>query len=180
LFNAIVVDKFTFNGASEIDYNGKLVPVVAAQNKSQATVTGFTAGLSTPIVENLNFDASAMYTKGQIKDANKTPLDHIPPFVLRAGFSYAKEKYNLGLSMLYNGWKRIADFNPGGEDNQQYAPEEGMPSWYVINFRGSYMVNKNLSIVAGVDNILDLQYRAFSSGINGAGRNLFLTIKARF
>lgn len=180
LFNAIVVDKFTFNGASEIDFNGKLVPIVAAQNKSKATVTGFTAGLSTQIVKHLNFDASAMYTKGQIKDATNIPLDHIPPFLLRSGLSYSSEKYNLGLSMLYNGWKRIADFNPGGEDNQQYAPEEGMPSWYVINFRGSYMVNKNLSIVAGVDNILDLQYRAFSSGINGAGRNLFLTIKAGF
>lgn len=180
LFNAIVVDKFTFNGASEIDYNGKLVPIVAAQNKNKATVTGFTAGLSTPIVENLNFDASAMYTKGQIKDDNKTPLDHIPPFVLRAGLSYAKEKYSFGLSMLYNGWKRIADFNPAGEDNQQYAPAEGMPSWYVINFRGSYVLSKNLSFVAGVDNIMDLQYRAFSSGINGAGRNLFLTIKAGF
>jgi hemoglobin/transferrin/lactoferrin receptor protein len=180
LFNAIVVDKFTFNGASEIDFNGKLVPIVAAQNKSKATVTGFTAGLSTPIVKHLNFDASAMYTKGQIKDGTNTPLDHIPPFLLRSGLSYSKEKYTFGLSMLYNGWKRIADFNPGGEDNQQYAPTEGMPSWYIINFRGSYIINKNLSLVVGVDNIMDLQYRAFSSGINGAGRNLFLTVKAGF
>ncbi len=180
LHNAIVVDKFIFNGAKEIEYNGKTVPVVAAQNKNKAAILGFTTSITTQIASSLNFDASAMYTVGKIKDENDTPLDHIPPFVLRSGLSYAKEKYSFGLSMLFNGWKRIADFNPGGEDNQQYAPKEGMPSWYTLHFKGSYKVNDNLSLLAGIDNLLDLQYRTFSSGINGAGRNFYFTLKGNF
>jgi hemoglobin/transferrin/lactoferrin receptor protein len=180
LYNAIVVDKFTFNGASEIEYNGKKVPVVAAQNKNKASISGFTTSINTPIVSNLYFDASAMYTVGKIKDEKDTPLDHIPPLVLRSGLAYGRESYTLGLSILYNGWKRIADFNPGGEDNQQYAPKEGMPSWYTLNFKGSYRLNNTVSLLGGIDNIMDLQYRTFSSGINGAGRNFYFTLKASF
>ncbi len=178
LFNAIVVDKFTFNGATELEFNGKKVPIVAAQNKNKATIQGFTAAINTPIISNINFDASAMFTIGKIKAEKDTPLDHVPPLVIKTGLVYAVDDNSIGLSLLYNGWKRIEDFNPGGEDNPQYAPSVGMPSWYIINLKGSYRLNVNLTLLAGIDNALDLQYRTFSSGINGAGRNFYFTIKA--
>jgi hemoglobin/transferrin/lactoferrin receptor protein len=32
----------------------------------------------------------------------------------------------------------------------------------------------------GIDNILDLQYRTFASGINSPGRNVFGTVRIKF
>jgi hemoglobin/transferrin/lactoferrin receptor protein len=53
-----------------------------------------------------------------------------------------------------------------------------MPSWWTLNLRGGYRFGRNLSLQAGVDNILDLQYRCFASGINGPGRNFWVTVRA--
>ncbi len=181
LSDAIVVDAFTFNGASIVDYGGGKSNVVASQNKGKAKVSGLSAALKVGITSSLKGDVSVNYTKGTIiADAGNTPLDHIPPFMMRAGFLYNKNKFGANAYLLYNGWKKIADYKLGGEDNEQYAPTEGMPSWATINFRLNYAATKNVNIIAGIDNLMDLQYRTFSSGINGAGRNLSGTVKVSF
>ena len=41
---------------------------------------------------------------------------------------------------MFNGWKKIKDYNPDGEDNQQYATPDGMPSWFTLNWRGSVYI----------------------------------------
>jgi hemoglobin/transferrin/lactoferrin receptor protein len=180
LRDAIVVDNATFNGESEIEYAGKKVKVLSSVNKRKATVSGLSLGMNLVPFRNFTFDVNATYTKGIIDDELKTPLDHIPPFYASMNATYNFKKFKLGLSTLYNGWKRIKDYNPGGEDNQQYATPEGMPSWYTLNLKTSYDLNSKLTFLIGVDNILDLQYRAFASGINGAGRNIYFTAKGNF
>ena len=35
-------------------------------------------------------------------------------------------------------------------------------------------------VQAGVDNLLDTQYRIFASGINAPGRNIFGTVRLNF
>ena len=64
-----------------------------------------------------------------------------------------------------------------GEDNEQYATAEGMPAWICANLRLSYSPSKSINVTAGVDNIMDTQYRTFASGINAPGRNFFLTLR---
>jgi hemoglobin/transferrin/lactoferrin receptor protein len=64
-----------------------------------------------------------------------------------------------------------------GEDNEQYATSAGMPAWMTANFRVSYKFNDMLNVQAGVDNILDTQYRAFRSGINAPGRNIYAALR---
>ncbi len=48
------------------------------------------------------------------------------------------------------------------------------------NVRVSYKVHKNITLQAGVDNILDTQYRVFASGINAAGRNIFGVVRFNY
>ena len=79
--------------------------------------------------------------------------------------------------MLWNGWKHIEDYLLNGEDNEQYATPKGMPSWKTLNARASYNLHTKWSVLLGVDNIFDLQYRTFASGINAPGRNVFLTLR---
>ena len=67
-----------------------------------------------------------------------------------------------------------------GEDNQQYATVDGTPAWFTLNLRAQYEFKKYATIQAGIENILDTQYRTFASGINAPGRNVFLTLRLRY
>ncbi len=55
-----------------------------------------------------------------------------------------------------------------------------MPSWETYNLKGAYKLLDNLTVFAGVENLLDTQYRTFASGINAAGRNFYLGGKYTF
>lgn len=179
--NAIVSSAFTFNGQDSILYDGVVSKVFANQNQRKAKIVGFSSTLSVVIMDNLQLDGNMSYTKGETGiDEYDKPLDHIPPFMFRAGLSYALGPVKAVFYALYSGWKRIEDFSPGGEDNQPYAPAEGMPSWYTLNFKSTIKLHNNFELAVGVENILDLQYRTFASGINSPGRNLSASLLAKF
>jgi hemoglobin/transferrin/lactoferrin receptor protein len=55
-----------------------------------------------------------------------------------------------------------------------------VPAWYTLNFKIAYYVNKNLSLNAGVENITDVLYRPFASGISAPGRNFMFTLRGSF
>lgn len=181
-YDAIVVTPGTFNGQSEIDYNGQLSQVMTAQNKGHAFLYGYTFGTRVDFNENFAFTGSYNYTYGRVKndDGSKSPLDHIPPAFGRLGIQYATKKFRSELFSNFSGWKKLADYSNSGEDNLQYATAEGMPSWYTLNLRLSYDWLPALTIQAGADNMMDLQYRTFASGINAPGRNIFVSLRVKF
>lgn len=182
-FDAIVTAPTTFNGQPTVVYNGFQAAVYSSQNKSKAYIYGYSTSLRADITDRVAVTASYNYTHGRVKDGNgiyEAPLDHIAPAFGRIGVQYNTVKFKSELFGNFNGWKRIADFSASGEDNPQYAPAQGMPSWYTINLRAGYDINKMFTLQAGVDNIMDLQYRTFASGINAPGRNVFGTVRVKF
>ena len=138
-----------------------------------------TAAVTVNIIKGLKLYSTINYTHGRFFDPANTevPLDHIPPAFGKTSIMYEAGKFSGELFTLYNGWKRIVDYNPYGEDNQQYATADGMPSWYTLNVRLGYRVNKHLSVQAAVENILDRSYRVFASGINAPGRNFVISLR---
>lgn len=179
-FDAIVIDAFKFNGNSEVMYDGQLTPVFANQNKREARITGWSSVLNATLSTRFSASASYNLTKGVITSEADKPLDHIPPSFGRVDFKYTRDKFTGSAFVNFNGWKKIEDYFPNGEDNEVYATAEGMPSWYTINLRAGYQFNSFVALQLGVDNLLDLQYRTFASGINAPGRNLFATLRISF
>jgi hemoglobin/transferrin/lactoferrin receptor protein len=180
-YDAIVMDAFLFNGQSTIDYNGQPTPVMANQNKRGAYITGFSSVLHADVTSSFSADASYNYTKGRITSGSSdVPLDHIPPAFGRVSVQYQKRKLTAGAFVNFSAWKRLDDYYKNGEDNEVYATSEGMPSWYTFNARIGYTVNDYVALQVGVDNIMDLQYRTFSSGINAPGRNVCATLRVSF
>jgi hemoglobin/transferrin/lactoferrin receptor protein len=180
-FDAIVLDHFNFNGQPEIEFQGQPTTVFANQNKKKAYITGFSSVLHAALSAKLSADASFTYTYGRIKSSSgETPLDHIPPSFGRVAVQYQPNKFRTELFVNFNGWKRIDDYLLNAEDNEMYAPGEGMPSWYTVNFRFAYTFNTHVIAQTGIDNLMDLQYRTFSSGINAPGRNVFASVKLMF
>jgi hemoglobin/transferrin/lactoferrin receptor protein len=107
-------------------------------------------------------------------------LDHIPPAYGRFGIKHIDKKWNAEFYSVFNSWKKIADYNLNGEDNEIYATKDGMPSWMTFNLLTQYNPTKDLTIGLGVENITDLNYRYFASGISAVGRNYILTCKVNF
>jgi hemoglobin/transferrin/lactoferrin receptor protein len=176
--NAIITDKFTFNGQDSILYDGVMSAVYANQNKRKAFLTGFSSVLMADISSRFSFFASVSYTYGRIQtDTGHVPLDHIPPIYGRTELSYTLSKWCLTFSVDYNGWKRLKDYYLQGEDNQQYATPEGMPAWYIFNIDAVWRVHSRWQLQAGCTNLLDTQYRLFASGINAPGRSIFAVLK---
>jgi len=179
--NAIVTDFYTFNGQDSALYNGNMTRVFASQNKAKAFVYGGGAEGTIKPTSNFSMFASINYTFGRFdNDTALVPLDHIPPVTGRLGIRYAEAKWYTELFSLYNGKKKLADYNPGGEDNLLYATPNGMPSWYTINLRVGATLLHQLKLQIAVENILDKNYRHFASGMSAAGRNLVIALRYQF
>ncbi|PSK94752.1 TonB-dependent receptor plug domain-containing protein [Taibaiella chishuiensis] len=180
--NAMVLDQYRLNGADSVLYNGKLTAVVANQNKARAFIYGFQGSIELRPKDGLSIYGHITYTYGRYQgaDGHEVPMDHIPPIFGKVGLSYRYRSVVTEAFILYNGWKHLADYNPYGEDNLQYATSPGMPSWYTLNISSTWTVTQHIKTQIGIENIFDQNYRVFASGINGPGRNLVVKLKAGF
>ena len=180
-YDAIVTDIYNYNGQDSIEYDGTMSRVYANQNKREAYIYGFSSTLRSECTDHLSLSLMMNYAYGRIKtDSSDSPLDHIPPFMARLGVNYTAGKFSADFYALYNGWKKLDNYNPGGEDNLQYATVDGMPAWITLNLHLSWNVWKYITVQAGVDNIFDTQYRTFASGINAPGRNVFAALRFHY
>lgn len=180
--DAIITKAFTLDGQATVTYNGFAANVFANQNAARAVITGAILQLRSDLTERWNVTAAWNQTKGRVvnKDGDDTPLDHIAPNFGRAGVQYTGSRIRGELFSNFSGWKRLVDYSLSGEDNLQYATAKGMPSWWTLNLRLSAELTKGFTLQTGIDNILDLQYRTFASGINAPGRNFFVTGRLKF
>jgi hemoglobin/transferrin/lactoferrin receptor protein len=174
MFDAIVTSPFLYKGQSSLVYDGALSQVFANQNSGKAFVTGISTSLQAELVTAVQMNASFNYNLGRIVSERKLlPLDHISPYFGKVGISYTYKKGVIEGYMLYNGKKALKDYSSSGEDNLQYAPANGMPAWESYSLKSSYKLFEGAIVYTGVENILDTQYRTFSSGINAPGRNFY-------
>ncbi len=181
LYDPIVTDSFTFNGQNSVIYNGVNSVIQANQNQGKGTIAGLSTTLKAYLFEKLMFYGTFNFTNGRIENnSGNFPLDHIAPVYGKTGFRFENKYFNLDLNMNYNGNKNVKDFSPSGEDNLVYATANGTPSWETYNFKSSISVIKNVIVFTGIENMLDTQYRTFSSGINAGGRNIYFGAKYNF
>ncbi|MEG1585246.1 MAG: TonB-dependent receptor [Bacteroidales bacterium] len=187
-FNAITVAPASFSGSDSIVYDGIMSKAYTSINARRAFIIGYSTTLKAQINSNLTIDASIHYTYGRILESpvNK-PLDHIPPLFGRIGIGYEafSEKLFVEFYTLFNGKKALKNYNTEGEDNINYATVageagKGTPAWFTLNLKASWHIYKRLTLQAGVENLLDTEYRLFASGINAPGRNIYLTLRSSF
>jgi hemoglobin/transferrin/lactoferrin receptor protein len=201
--NAIVKAPFTLNGQDSILYNGVKSQVLANQNANKASLAGVSIVLHAKLIEGLTFYSTLNYTYGRFKtddtkkssiyekqingtytlvDKNVTskPLDHIPPVIGKTTFAYEHKKFSTELNILYNGWKRLENFNSDGEDNANYATVDGMPAWTTLNWKGNINLYKHVQLQLAIDNIFDKNYRYFASGFSAGGRNYLVALRANW
>ena len=181
LYDAIVTGPYSLNGQTSINYEGENSLIYANQNQGKGSVAGISSTIKSYITKSILFYGNFNFTHGRIQYDNvNEPLDHIAPYYGKTGFKYESNLVNLDLYLLYNGKKKLSDYSPSGEDNLKYAPKNGTPSWETLNLKGTLFLSEQFTFFTGIENILDTQYRTFSSGINASGRNFFLGGKYQF
>ena len=177
LRDALVVRPFaTPDGSSTTTYNGQTFSTVATVNTGRARVRGLSARTQVLLPAHLRLDGALTYTQGRDLTAD-VPLDHIPPLFGRAALSYQYRRLLAEGSVLFNGRKGVSDYSPTGEDNLPQATPDGALGWATLNLRTSFQCTRRLAVQAGLENILDTNYRVFASGISAPGRNLFLSVR---
>jgi hemoglobin/transferrin/lactoferrin receptor protein len=182
LQNAMVVKDAKFNGQDSVLFDGIMSKVQSLQNTAQAYIQGFSANFMADVSENFSMKSSISYTYGRYKDKQKdtlVPMDHIPPVFGHTSLIFRYKKTVSEFSVHYNGWKFLEDYSPSGEDNLAQATIYGMPAWYTLNVKTSLPINDFLRLIVGVENILDVHYRTFASGVSAPGRNFVIALRGK-
>jgi hemoglobin/transferrin/lactoferrin receptor protein len=184
LKNAQVIRPFTYNGKDFIITNGDTLETLAPVNAGNAYICGFQGSILAQVTRSFSILSNLTYTYGYI-ETDQQPLDHIPPVFGMTSFRLEIKKFKGDFYVMYNGWKRISQYNPGSEDNRVYSLPDptspgkylGMPAWYTLNLKLSYQIERHVNVELGMENILDENYRKFASGINSPGRNLIVALR---
>lgn len=194
LDNAMTVQATKFNGMDSILVDGTMLKAMSIQNVNSATIWGFYADATLRPIKYLSLNATINSTFGKYRGENASivPMDHIPPMFCKVSAAYTLYNMKFEAYVRFSASKKLEDYSPSGEDNLaqtaitgfdsagQPSSYAGTPAWYTLNFRAAYDVMKNLSVNAGVENILDRHYRQFASGISSPGRNIYGTVRLKF
>ncbi|MFT4643220.1 MAG: hemoglobin/transferrin/lactoferrin receptor protein [Candidatus Azotimanducaceae bacterium] len=176
-------EQFSLGGNSAIIYDGEEVETYANVNNNNAYVAGTTFSFGGKVIDNLKINGSITYTKGESTDTN-LPLSSIPPIFGDLEVLFAKNRFEVALNFRFNGSKELNEYNlVEGIDNIEQSPFNistqehlGTPSWNTFNFYSKHKISKALSLQVNIDNIFDIHYKEFASGISSAGRNFSLSL----
>ena len=179
LSDAMVRRSFTFNGQDSIVYDGVLSEVQAETNTGEAYIWGVSTAISYEISKNFSLRGTYNYTYGKDK-IDDIPLRHVSPEFGQLSLMYKNKNLLVELFSEYNGWRRYEDLAPSEVDKPYLYTEDGTPAWVTFNARASYRFLNNLFVQAALENISDLHYRPYSSGISAAGRNFIMSMRYNF
>jgi hemoglobin/transferrin/lactoferrin receptor protein len=178
LNNTIVRTPAILNGASVLMFEDDTLRLIKNDNAEEAIIYGTSLNIISDLNSNISFKATLNYTYGK-NFTDTLPLSHIPPIYGITSISYDIKKFYNEIYLVYNGWKNMRDMNPYGEDNIDFATNDGFPGWFTINLKSIYRINKNLSLLIAVENILDTFYIPFASGVAAPGRNFIATVRIK-
>jgi hemoglobin/transferrin/lactoferrin receptor protein len=186
LQDAMVRKNYEFNGQKTIRYYGNSSIVQAIQNVTKIYVYGTQAGFEF-MFKGIGLKSTFSYQKGEEQSPDSLiyyPLRHAAPWFGSTHLTYQRKKVKFDFYSFYNGRMDYEDLALTERVATSYAKDSlGLnysASWYTLNFKAAFFVNENVMISAGIENIMDILYRPYSSGINAPGRNIIASLRARF
>jgi hemoglobin/transferrin/lactoferrin receptor protein len=187
LDRAMVRRPSSWNGQTELQYGGEISQIFSIQNAAFAEVKGIQAGMEVAISKELLFTSNYNWQKGveELEDKTTSPSRHAAPNFGATKLRYQSKKMTLELSSQYSAAMPFEKM-PQEEIGKPaiYATDTNgnpySPSWLIVNFATRIPITPSIQINAGIENIGDLQYRGYSSGIVSPGRNFQVSVKGTF
>ncbi len=186
LVDAMVRKDFVFNGQTTIRYLGNKSNIQAIQNVTKINVYGIQAGIDF-FYKGFGLKSNISYQKGEEQSPDSLiyyPLRHAAPMFGSTHLTFVNKKIKFDFYSNYNAKMDYEDLALTERINASYARDENghayVASFYTLNFKAAFYVNQNVSLTIGVENIADVLYRPYSSGINAPGRNIIASLRAKF
>ena len=175
----VVFSDLTTPDLSTILYNDDEVLTVANKNLGNRFIHGFSLDGFSKIYNNIKFDYSLTYTKG---DDNESygPLPSISPLYGSLSLSYLKKGFNIKMIYKFSDSKDASEYSFGGEDGLDETPIRvtddglvylGSPKWSDFSIYTTRNISNKIMLRLGMTNIFDNHYRTFASGISAPGRS---------
>lgn len=179
LRDALVRRPFTFDGQSQIIYDGTLSNVFAEVNVGEAFIWGITFNLSAQLYPGITLKSSLTYTEGE-DTVEHLPLRHVTPLFGETSISLKQQKFTSSFIVRYSGGIDFEDLAPSEQNKPQLYTTDGALPWAIVNINNSYQLNDRLSIHLNLENLLDTHYRPYASGISAPGFNAIVSVRANF
>jgi len=187
LDRAMVRRPSSWNGQTELQYGEEISQIFSIQNAAFAKVKGIQAGMEVAISKQLLLTSNYNWQKGveELDDKTTSPSRHAAPNFGATKLRYQSKKMTLELSSQYSAAMPFEKM-PQEEIGKPaiYATDTNgnpySPSWLIVNFAARIPITPSIQINAGIENIGDLQYRGYSSGIVSPGRNFQVSVKGTF
>ena len=182
LDNAMVRREFLFNGQPTYIFQGEESQVYAMVNAGYAIVCGTQLKAELRPSSFIRVKSSLSLITGH--DDEKAPLRHVPPLFGATHLIFERSALKADLYALYNGSITNERMAPSEKDKPYlYARDENgnpwSPGWFTLNFKTSCNINNRLDLTTGIENLLDLRYRPYSSGISAPGRNFIVAARIK-
>lgn len=173
-------------------YDGDEVTTIANVNGKTAYIFGGTIDVDFVPIKNMMLKGNITYTEGKTNDTDSY-LPSISPLFSSVSIIYDKHKVDGGVHWKYSAKKNANEYSTGGEDNLSQSPlidpdpnisgdeyYAGTPAWHIFNSHLGYQVTDVLKLQLGLDNIFDIHYKEFASGISAPGRNFKASMLLNF
>ena len=165
-------------------YDNEEVITMGNYNLGNSSIYGFNFDTNYSFNEYFNLIGNLTFTNGDIV-YNDYPMPSIPPLFGSVKLRFKKNNFNLQLTYKFSQSKSSDQYSFGGEDGLDETPfvyenEEikylGMPKWGVFQLSSLFNITKEIKAQLLLDNIFDIHYREFASGISSPGRSLNLML----
>lgn len=183
LIDALLRRPFHFNGQDSIIYDNTFSQVQAIVNGESASIYGVQLSFFASFHKNLSLRSTYTYTEGESFDGEA--LRHVVPAFGQTHVIFQRDKLTLDAFIAYQGgfeYKELA-LSERGKPHIYARGSEGLPyspSWITLNTKIQYQISSSVNLLAGVENIRDVRYRPYSSGIVAPGRNFIFAIEGTF
>lgn len=189
--NFIVFSDTSTEDQNTIIYNGDEVLTQANKNLGNRFIYGLCLEGKLSLGSLMKLYGGVNFTSSD-KNSDYGPMPSIAPFFGTFTFSRQYRKWSHFLIWKFSASKKPRDFSWGGEDGLNETPIidpnasleidrfYGMPSWNSFSLLAQYFFNENIKLTLGLNNIFDIHYRTFASGISSEGRSFQLGVKVKF
>lgn len=149
--------------------------VYIKENNQESFIKGLEYDLQIALTKKILISSNGAYSFGQ-NTTRAEPMRRIPPFNGRTFIQWAQSNIQLSLEYIYAATQnRLAQ----GDKDDNRIPKGGTPGFGIFHFHASTKL-LGVQFRSGLTNIFNADYRMHGSGINGMGRNLYISAQFRF